>query len=207
MSHLDHWFNLSLWCDCCCLPMNEGKCFFGCLPFHPMLNINKEKHMKTKTKMLDLQSLRTETRVHLDLDLLIFAHHKCANISTIFGRFTLETMYMIWVKAFAAFNPFIIVNIQIDAMFNKELVFQMKWRFGKVMAYNTPPIEKFRFLSLLPIRNRCHSKMRTKIRVKLGCNIGGIMNIELKIPGCLAMWAGKARGRWPCTNWSVWKGQ
>ena len=94
---------------------------------------------------------------------------------------------MIWVKAFTAFNPFIIVNIQIDAMFNKELVFQMKWRFGKVMAYNTPPIEKFRFLSLLPIRNRCHSKMRTKIRVKLCCNIGEIMNTELKIPGCLAM--------------------
>ena len=59
-----------------------------------------------------LKCAYSHARVHLDLDLLIFACHKCANISAIFGRFTLETMYMIWVKAFAAFNPFIIVNIR-----------------------------------------------------------------------------------------------
>ena len=146
MSNSDHWFNFSPWCDWHCLPMNEGMCFFGCLPFCSMLNTNKEKHMRTKTKMLDLRSLRTKTRVHLDLDLLIFACHKCANISTIFGRFTLETMYMIWVKCSKCF---IIVNIQIDAMFTKELVFQMKWRFGKVMAYNTPLIEKIQIPELV----------------------------------------------------------
>lgn len=106
MSSSYHWFNLCPWWNSAYLGVILVCISLGCeVPFYPMLNRNKAKHMRTE--------MITKTNLWEAKHRYIYWVLQAIEVQmySIFGSFILETLYMIWVKAFVAFNPFIIVNI------------------------------------------------------------------------------------------------